>query len=266
MNWQMSLCKKTAVSLAVIIDLLFLNNLPTLALQAENQTKEIININKVAQYVPPRGMSGPRSTAGGGTRGNSCSNTQENSSPQLTALVPTVPATNNWAVTVAANPRFFVYVPKSSARKAEFVLKDAAQNDIYRVNFPISGQAEIIELRLPQNTVLQIGQQYSWYFTLFCNSVDRSQNAFTNSWSLRTELNSTLANQINQAEPIERYKLYAQNGIWHEAVATLAEERRKSPNDPTLATEWKKLLESAGIKDLVEAPFTLIQLEETKPN
>lgn len=261
MNLQNYFLKKTAVSLTVILNLLVINTLPTLALKTENQAKLMVNVNQVAQFVPPRGMSGPRSTAGGGTRGNSCSNTQENSGLQLTALVPTLPASNNWAATVAANPQFFVYLPKSSAKKAEFVLKDAAQNDIYRASFPISGQAEIIELRLPKTTSLDVGKQYSWYFTLFCNSLDRSQNAFTNSWSLRTELNSALAAKINQAQPIERYKLYAQNGIWHEAVATLAEERRKNPNDSTLATEWKKLLESAGIKNLIDAPFTLIQLE-----
>lgn len=264
MNLQMYLLIKAAVSLTVVLNFLFTNILSTLSLAAENHTKVIANINQVAQYVPPRGMSGPRTTAGGATRGNSCSNTQNVSGLSLTALVPTVPETNNWAVTTAANPPFFIYVPNSSARKAEFVLKDEAQNDIYRTSFPLSGKAEIIELRLPKSTSLEIGKQYSWYFTIFCNSLDRSQNAFTNSWSMRTELNSALAAQIQQAEPIERSRLYAQNGIWHEAVATLAEARRQNPDDAKLAGEWKKLLESAGIKDLVDAPFTLIQLEEAK--
>jgi hypothetical protein len=264
MNWQIYLLTKAAVSLTLTLDLLVINILPTLSLNTKKQPEVNVNINQVAQYIPPRGMSAPSSTAGGGTRGNSCGNTQETSRLPLTALVPNVPENSNWAVTVAASPKFFVYVPKSSARKAEFVLKDEDQNDVYRTSFAISGQAEIIEIRLPEKTSLPIDKPYSWYFTLFCNPIDRSQNAFTNSATLRIKINSALEAQINQSKPIERYKLYAQNGIWHEAVATLAEERRKNPDDATLAAEWKKLLESAGIKDVVDAPFILVKLEDTK--
>ena len=264
MNWEIFWVKKAAVSVTVALNLFTLNIQPTLAFTTQNQTKGIVNIYQVAQYTPPRGMGAPSRTVGGATRGNSCGNSQEISALPLTALVPSLPENNNWAVTVAANPEFFVYVPKSSARKAEFVLKDEAYNDVYRTNFPISGQAEIIEVRLPKNTALQVGKNYSWYFTIFCNPIDRSQNAFIHSWSVRTELNPALDAQIKQAAPIERYKLYAQNGIWHEAVATLAAELRKNPDDSALVAEWKKLLQSAGIKNLVDAPFTLVQLEDAK--
>lgn len=264
MNWRIYSIKKAAVSITVTLDLLAINLLPTLALPTQNQTKGIVNINQVAQFMPPRGIGAPSRTAGGGSRDTGCGNSEEISGSPLRALVPSLPESNNWAVTVAANPQFFVYVPKSSARNAEFALKDEDQNDVYRTKLPISGQEEIIEIRLPENTSLQVGKRYSWYFSMFCNTRDRSQNPSINSWSLRTELNSNLSAKIKQAAPIERYKLYAQNGIWHEAVATLAEERRKNPADSTLASEWKKLLESAGIKNLVDAPFTLIQLENSK--
>jgi len=258
---QISFATKAAVSLGLTLNLLPVSLLlpQTLGLTTINKTEAITNSNQLAQYRPPRGMGSPGQTASGGTRDLRCPQDKEIAGPYLTALMPNDNSNDNPALMVDSNPKFFIYLPKTAAKKAEFVLKDESRKDVYRKSFSLSGEAGIIEVQLPPNTSLQIGKKYNWYFTMFCNPQDRGQSVFINAWSQKTELDSALAAKIQQAAPEKCANLYAQNGIWHEAVAILAEERRKKPNDPALADEWKKLLESAGVQKIGDVPFTLTQ-------
>lgn len=238
--------------------------LPTqiLALITVDQKQAIpINVIEVAQYKPPRGMGVPRETASGGTRGGKCELDKNIPGPPLSALVP---ANDKWRLTVEEKPEFFVYIPQSSAQKAEFVLKDANQKNIYRSSFPISGKAEIIRITLPKNVAaLEKDKKYYWYFTVFCNTQNRSRNPFISEWIQRTEINLPNATQVIKASLRDRSKFYSENGIWHEALTTLAQLRRENPNDATIASEWKKLLESAGLQEFSDLPVALISLENS---
>lgn len=238
--------------------------LPTqiLALTTLDQKEAIpIKLMEVAQYKPPRGMGAPRETASGGTRGGKCEVDKNIPGPPLRALVP---ANDKWRLTVGEKPEFFVYIPQSSAQTAEFVLKDENQKNIYRTNFLISGKAEIIRISLPKNLAnLEKGKKYFWYFTIFCNTQNRRNNPFITEWIQRTEINSLNAAQLEKASLLDRSKFYSENGIWHEALTTLAELRRENSNDATITSEWKKLLESAGLQEFSDLPITLISLENS---
>ena len=54
--------------------------------------------------------------------------------------------------------------------------------------------------------------------------------------------------------------LYAQAGIWYEALATLAELRRSKPNDSVLISAWESLLQSVGLDTVAKEPIILEQL------
>lgn len=233
-----------------------------LALTTVDQKEAIpIKVMEVAQYQPPTDRGAPSGTVSGGTRGGKCELDKNIPGPPLSALVP---ANDKWRLTVEEKPEFFVYIPQSSAQTAEFVLKDENQKNVYRTSFPISSKAEIIRITLPKNVAaLEIGKSYYWYFTVFCNTQNRSRNPFVNEWIQRTEINSPNAAQLEKASLRDRFNLYAKNGIWYDAVATLAQLRRETPNDATLVNEWKKLLESAGLQDFSDFPVTLTELENS---
>lgn len=215
----------------------------------------------LAEYRPPRGLGAPP-TAGGGTRGGKCQQEQNNPGIPLTPLVPDKSLANGWGLTTESNPKFFVYLPTTSATTAEFVLKDEQENDLYRTKLTIKNQRGISSINLPKNSVqLEVGKSYHWYFSIICSSKNRRQDTSVNGWIRRVSLPENLASQIKTASERDRSKLYAQNGIWHEALATLAEARRKNPTNPELASEWKKLLESAKVEEISDVPFTLTQLE-----
>ena len=254
---------RPALFLLVIFNTLTLNfvPIPALALTSLSPGKALPRKPvEVADYKPPKGIGTPE-TVGGGTRSGNCEQDEKTSAPLLTALMPDLtPGTAEFGVTVSESPQFFVYIPETSARMAEFVLKNENEEDIYRSgNIPISGQSAIVSVSLPKNQIkLESGKNYHWYFSVICNPDNRRKDIFVEGWTQHTEMSSEVASQIQKAAPLERAKLYAEAGIWHEAVASLAELRRENPDNPALAQEWKTLLESAGLKQLAELPVDLL--------
>ena len=223
---------------------------------------------EVAQYVPPKNLGTPRSV-GGGTRGGRCEADQDadRTDPILTVLMPNLKSEpHNFGTTVSESPEFLVYIPKTVARQAEFVLKDEEENDIYRTTFAISGEEAIASLNLPSEEIqLETGINYSWYFSLICNPQDLRKNVEIPGWTQRVELNPNLMTTLETANPITRSQLYAENGVWHEAIAILAQLRQEQPTDPILAQTWQNLLESANLLEIAalpnEVPIIAIGLE-----
>ncbi|WP_254721630.1 DUF928 domain-containing protein [Kovacikia minuta] len=64
-----------------------------------------------------------------------------------------------------------------------------------------------------------------------------------------------IAAQIESASPQQKVELYAQNGIWFDALTTLANLRLANPQDPALTSDWDSLLRSVGLEDVVTAPL-----------
>jgi hypothetical protein len=68
----------------------------------------------------------------------------------LTALTPTT----NLGFTVAAYPKFFFYIPQTSATAVKFTLLKEDDTQVYEKTFPISRTSGIFNLRLPDDKTL----------------------------------------------------------------------------------------------------------------
>ncbi|HBB36143.1 MAG TPA: hypothetical protein DDZ80_05895 [Cyanobacteria bacterium UBA8803] len=174
----------------------------------------------------------------------------------LTALMPA----NNLGLTVAAYPQFLFYVPRTSATEAEFVLTDENGNEVYITQFRITGEPGVISLSLPSLAnfaPLEIGKDYRWYFSVTCNRPNSQGNLYLAAEGVvrRIEVSRTLAPQLEKATPRDRVILYAEDGIWYDAVTTLAELHRANPDDPRLTSDWITLLDSVGLAEFAEEPL-----------
>lgn len=204
------------------------------------------------EYKPPSGIGSPRRTEPAGTRGpvDIC----PVNGKALKALVPS----NNFGVTVAAYPTFFVYMPAPSSGTTlpvEFVLEDMEGNPIYKTKFETSGKSGIITLNLPTQVglaPLEVGRDYQWSFSVICQSNERSKDLVVEGWVRRVELDPILATQLAQASPEQQVDLYSEAEIWHDALANLVELRRNKPGDSTVANQWVKLLSAANLSDLIQ--------------
>jgi hypothetical protein len=199
-------------------------------------------------YQPPdRGLPGRRE--GGGTRGG-CLSRQ----PTLTALMPDT----NYGQTTSPYPTWLWYAPAIEAEAAEFVLLDSNGNEVYKATFDIANRPGIISLTLPATSnlpPLSVGEDYHWYFSLICDLNDRSADVYTEGWIQRIEPDTALSRELATADALERPSLYAAAGVWHDAIATLADLRRLQPDAAIVSDRWENLLESVGLEDLADQPF-----------
>lgn len=190
----------------------------------------------------------PRRRKGGGSRGECLVKNK----PPLTALVPTT----NLGLTVAESPTFWFYVPYTLTpeHSVEFVLKDG-NNYVYKTNFPGMGTPPgVVSLRLPSTVPLKADKNYDWYFLIYCDSQNKDKFVFVNGLVRRVE-RPNLKKQLESATPQKRIILYAAEGIWYDALTSLAERRRAYPQDDKLNDDWAGLLQSVGLEKLAPEPL-----------
>ncbi|MEG4506515.1 DUF928 domain-containing protein [Microcoleus sp. F6_B4] len=176
----------------------------------------------------------------------------------LTALVPK----NKIGRTVSEYPTFFFYLPKTEAESAEFILKDQSGNQIYKQDLTITNLSGVIGVSIPANTnvpPLEVGKSYRWNFTVICNSQDRSGDEIESGVLRRVELSADIRSQLEKADPRQKTVIYAENGIWQDALSTLAAIRRANPNDAELTADWESLLDSVKWGEIAKEPIVEIE-------
>lgn len=218
------------------------------------------------QYNPPDwGLPGRRE--GGGTRGcwvdqAARSSDIPASDIPLTALVPV----QNVGYTSTAYPSFFVYVPQFYAEQAagaEFLLSDAEGNDVYVATFQTNGNAGIVRLNLPNTgnlSPLELGKTYRWSFSLICDMDDRSADLVVESWVQRIELSPQVASAVQNTTSAQLPSIYAEAGIWYNALASLA-ELPYQPGNSMPASQWTNLLQSVELDHIArDIPIESVEL------
>ena len=213
------------------------------SVRAQSHRGELVALNFPAA---PRNIGGPRSTAGGGVRGNGNETCIQGESP-LTPLMPT----HDIVKTVTPNPEFFMFVPKNSAKSGEFVIVDGNGNDVYLSTFDLSEDPGVVKVSLPANTDLEIGQVYDWQFSLICDPSDRQADVFVQGQIQPTELTAEMQTQLDQAQPLDQVQLYVDQSLWNEAVSLLAQVRNSNP------TEWQGLLKYVGLENIAAEPLPI---------
>ncbi|MBW4671452.1 MAG: DUF928 domain-containing protein [Cyanomargarita calcarea GSE-NOS-MK-12-04C] len=211
-------------------------------------------IRLILPPIPPGNPPGGR--VRGGARRGLC---QKEVKPELTALVPSTQSsptiTNVWALTATERPTFWVYYPYSKANSytTEFELQDdSSKTPIYKTAIAPPEKPGVIGVYLPSRVPpLTVGKRYRWYFTVDC-APQQSSPIYVEGAIQRVNLSQAVTQQLKTAQPRQRVAIYAENGIWHEALTTLAELRQKNPQDAALQADWENLLQAIGLADIAQ--------------
>ena len=218
---------------------------------------------------PPPDRDAPGNRGGGAGRG--CGT----GSQPLIALVPEYQQalaqggtiTKVWGTTTAERPTFWFDVPyeKGAIAAMEFVLQDSANpaQELYRSAIVPPGAPGIVSVQLPATVPpLETGKLYQWFFKvrLDCASGDSAtktqmQKEALYGWVQRVNPEATLTSQLKQATPQQKADLYAQNGIWFDALTAVGNLRLTSPQDPRAIADWNGLLKSVGLETLTTKPL-----------
>lgn len=186
------------------------------------------------EFPETSGTGAPERTASGGRRDQSC---MQRGAISPTALVPQ----NNLVTTVAEKPSLFFYLPVTQAKTAEFVLMDNQGNELAQKMITLTGEAGIMEVKLPDIAKLETNQNYWWELAIICNHHDRTQDLFIQGKLQRQELPTEFVRQLETADLLQQAQLYADAQIWHESLAIALQLRHTHPDALT------GLLQSVGL-------------------
>ncbi|BAZ10157.1 hypothetical protein NIES4071_19710 [Calothrix sp. NIES-4071] len=205
---------------------------------------------------PPPNIGAPSQRKAGGSRGCMNVNTQNTQSREkvLTALAPEYSTQLVLGLTTQIRPTFWFYVPyKSGSTYAKLVLEDENNQTIYKT--PLTGTPGVVGVELPSTSEpLKIGKQYRWYFNIYCQQDNEFLTSVEGDVQLQP-LNSIVQSELDKATPQQQVALYADNGVWYEALTTLAKERRIKPQDASLTSDWASLLGSVGLQNIAAEPI-----------
>lgn len=204
---------------------------------------------------PPNRGSPEGRQRGGGSRKGPCDRYR-----LLAALVPN-PQAIVFANTVSAHPTFWLYIPEPLMPEAsiEFALLDAEDSQAdytYKTTLKATEvKSGLVRLSVPPTaSPLAKDKPYLWTFTLACNAKP-ADAVFVQGIIQRVGLTPQQEKQLTTLSPLEQAKFYAANGIWHEALDTLAGQYRLNPQQAQLSTLWKSLLQQVGLQDLAAKPL-----------
>jgi Domain of Unknown Function (DUF928) len=235
-----------AIALILVNSILFGSSVAAIA--APTPTR--IRFKAPALPTPPN--LGSPSGPGAGRRG--C---------PFTVLVPTVQsgeATAQWGVTTAAQPTFWVQLPNKLASNAiaELQLFDDTNTPIQRTQFPlVNGTDQVASFAMPTTVPpLKPNTLYRWTVTVYCDpGINPSGEATADFVTLeggiqRVSLPQAVQKQLAAAKtPLEKTQIYANNGVWFDALTTLGKEAQTKPS-PAIARAWLDLLAQENFKSV----------------
>ncbi|MEG5199444.1 MULTISPECIES: DUF928 domain-containing protein [unclassified Microcoleus] len=177
----------------------------------------------LAKYTPPKKPSAPKDTGTNTTRGGTC---EANSSARLTALVPF----SHVGETISGHPTFTWFVPDRTSRPLQFRLFTRTGQLLYKTD--MESQPGIMSVALPANLPqLSIGQSYQWQVVLVCDPNVPSRNVVAAAEIQVVQPAASLQTQLAAAQtPQQRIDLYAEAGLWYDAIAEARKASETSPN------------------------------------
>jgi Domain of Unknown Function (DUF928) len=177
----------------------------------------------LAKYTPPPNPSKPKETGTNTTRGGSC---EGDSAAVLTALVPF----SHMGQTISGHPTFTWFVPDRTSRPLQLRLFTRSGQPLYRTE--MQSQPGIMSVALPPNLPqLSIGQSYKWQVVLVCDRNVPSRNVVAAAEIQVVQPAASLQAQLAAAPtPQQRIDLYAESGLWYDAIAEARKISETSQN------------------------------------
>jgi hypothetical protein len=197
-------------------------------------------------YVPPANRGIAQGVSGTGARGEGT-----NYLPiTLSLLIPN----NHIGRTTSANPTFYFNLSAVPAAPVEFALVEPGVAKPIFVQQIATPKVGVNQVTMPANLPELIpGHNYRWSVSLINNYKRRSTDVFVQGWVERVaatpELNSKLAAATSDRE---RAGIYAEKGIFYNALESISAAQAAAPNDKAIAQERISLLEQVGQKQVAE--------------
>lgn len=189
-------------------------------------------------YKPPlRGA--PAGRVGGGTRGVAGRDVFV-----LSALAP-----DHTGFTVSEQPSLYWFISADTSLPVEFAIIDPNGTDpLLEIALASPVKRGVHRIRLGDHGVkLAPGIAYRWSVTVIPDSNRRSRDILASGVVERMAPPAELASQITAANMDRLPFIYAEAGIWYDALAAISELIVRSPRDEMLWRQRDSLLAQTGL-------------------
>lgn len=200
-------------------------------------------------YIPPAVPSRTSRTNGTGSRGcdafGGMGSDHRPSDTNLQLLVPD----DHLPLTVSARPTFFWYVSNTTLPVRFTLVEPGVAEPLLDRSFIVK-RPGIVQLTLPSEVPeLALGKEYRWTVSLVCNKERPSENIYAYSSIKRVAITPKLAQTLAgvSQEQQKRSLVYAQSGIWYDALNSSYIGYKANPQDKVPNWYFSKLLNQVGM-------------------
>jgi hypothetical protein len=159
-------------------------------------------------------------------------------------------APDETGLTTQEQPSLFWYQSKPAEAKFELtLLEENKVKPLLQVKFERSSKAGIQRIKLFEHGVKLVPNvEYQWVVALVTDPDNRSSDLVASGAIKRIEPSAELKAKLAGASPAAAPGIYAEAGIWHDALATLSDLIDAQPDNKALRQTRADLLAQVGLK------------------
>lgn len=194
---------------------------------------------KTPVYKPPlRGAPGGR--VGGGARSIGPLATVTVLAPDHVGLTSNPQPSLFWSVSkpVSAKMEFALNEPQNPKPILEIAIKTPVDAGIHRINLADHG------------ITLKPGKQYEWFVAIVTDPTQRSSDIMAGGSIEYAAPSKPLRDRLAKAGEKGQHAIYAEEGIWYNAISSLSDLIAANPGDKSLKEQRAALLEQVGLRDV----------------
>lgn len=214
-----------------------------LAEEAKDQGKKTTTtVVATPVYKPPlRGAPGGR--IGGGTRGTG-----------REVFVLSVLAPDHSGLTTQEQPALYWYISNPTSLPVEFTVMDPETAEpVLETRLPSPAHAGIQAIRLTEHGVrLAPDAVYRWYIAIVPDAGRRSRDILAGGTIQRVQPSADLIAKLGGVRPEALPSIYAEAGLWYDALAAMSDLIDGAPSDAGLQQKRAALISQVGLSATTE--------------
>jgi hypothetical protein len=211
---------------------------------AEDAQGDVVQQNQAAStgfaYRPPM-RGAPASRVGGASRGVG------DADLEVSVLAP-----DHTGLTTKSQPTLYWYLSKpANARLDVTVINNDEIDPLLEKAIGIPKRAGIQQLDLSEaGTRLEPGIEYRWFVSIIPDEEQRSNDIVASGTIEYTAPDADLERRIAASDEREQAAIFAENGLWYDAIDSLSHAIENNPDDASLRALRAAMLEQVGLNSV----------------
>lgn len=228
-----------AISIALMLSVTTLFFVPPAA--GADNSKASVTAAAVVYKPPMRGA--PASRIGGGTRGTG-----------KEGFVLSVLAPDHTGLTSQAQPTLYWYASGPSTTTLEVtVIAEVAERPVITKNLNLTrGGVQSFDLA-KHGITLKPDTEYEWFISAVPDPAQRSKDVTSGGTIRRVSSNPAVQARVAAANEREAPMIYAEAGLWYDAIDALSRLIERYPDDSELKAQRAALLNQVGLPTIASS-------------